>query len=102
MKKYTYICDMGSLKIMFEGGSCFFSNNIGDGEYEVYVCDEEKQIPKEAEFVGHFTIFKKGWLMYSDCDNENKQHAFNKGRYFVSLDKNGNFYIYKQDKDINA
>jgi len=97
---------MGSIKIMLKDGAFFFMNNFGDGIFNVYVC-EEKDVPKhmktECEFKGHFTIFTKGWLMYSDCDNEQKQHEFDKGRYFVDLAPDGTtFYIHKQDTDIHA
>ena len=102
MKRYSYMCDMGSMKVMVEGGSIFFSNDFGDGEFKVFVC-KQKEIPKDTDFRGHFTIFKEGWLMYCDCDNEQKQHKFSKGRYFVDLDKDKTtFYIYKVDEDIHA
>lgn len=98
------MCDMGSLKILMDGGCAFFMNDFGDGFFDVFVCDSEKDIKEETNFKGHFTIFKKGWLMVSDCDNDQKQHEFNKGRWFVGLSKKDGttFYIYKADEDIHA
>jgi len=102
MEGYRYICDMGSIKIMLRDGAIFFSNNFGDGSFDVFVCDKD-EVPSTADFKGHFTIFTEGWLMFSDCDVEHKQHKFGKGRYFVSLAKDGvTFFIYKIDEDINA
>lgn len=102
MKTYNYIADMGSIKILLRDGSIFFGNDYGDGEFKVNVCQED-ELPKEHKFLGHFTIFTKGYLMYSDCDNHGEQHKFSKGRYFVCLDKDGTtFYIYKIDEDLNA
>ena len=96
------MADMGSIKIMLRDGSIFFGNDYGDGFHDVNICDED-DIPKDSDFRGHFTIFTKGYLMVSDCDNEQKQHEFTKGRYFVCLDKDmRTFYIYKADEDIHA
>ncbi len=101
-KKFEYMCDMGSIKIMLKGGSLFFMNDFGDGIYDVFIC-KEKDIPKKSDFKGHFTIFTEGYLMASDCDNDQKMYKFTKGRYFVSLDLDKTtFYIYKVDEDINA
>ena len=102
MKKLNYMCDMGSIKIMLTDGSIFFGNDYGDGIHKVNICSQ-KEVPKDSDFRGHFTIFTKGHLMYSDCDNEQKQYEFTKGRYFVELGKDGTtFYIYKVDEVINA
>jgi len=102
MESYNYMCDMGSMKIMLRDGAIFFSNNFGDGIFDVNVCNQD-EVPAGANFKGHFTIFTEGWLMYSDCDVEHKQHKFEKGRYFVSLAKDGvTFFIYKMDEDIHA
>jgi len=93
---------MACLKIMVPGGSIFFDNHFGDGIYDVYICKEE-EIPKKAEFEGHFTIFKKGWIMRSDCDNKGKLYKFSKGRYFVYLDHDTcAFYIHKIDEEISS
>jgi hypothetical protein len=102
MKKYYYECDMASLKIMFDSGSIFFSNGFGDGVYEVYVC-EEKGVPKKAEFLGHFTVLKKAWIMRYDCSNRGKIHTFTEGRYFVFRDNETcKIYIYKNDNEITC
>jgi len=104
MEKYKYMCDMGSIKILLRDGSIFFMNDFGDGIHNVFICDNQKEIKEETDFKGHFTIFTKGYLMYSDCDNEQAQHTFNKGRYFVELSEKDKttFYIYKVDEDLHA
>lgn len=99
---------MGSIKIMSESMSCFFDNEVGDGEYEVFVLEdgEELKNEKDLKFMGHFTIITEGYLMAFDCSefvDEEKQHRFTSGRYFVYLDKeNTILYIKKVDDDIHA
>jgi hypothetical protein len=106
--KYEYdcSCDMGSMKIMLEGGSIFFSNDVGDCDFKVIICEESKIPRNRTDFKGHFTLFKEGWLMAYDCSVEeyNKLHTFEKGRYFVYLDKKDGttFYIHKADEDTHA
>ena len=108
MKEYTYGADMGSIKIMSESMSCFFDNEVGDGEYQVFVLEnkEELENEKDLKFMGHFTIITEGYLMAFDCskfvDGE-KQHKFTSGRYFVYLDKkNTILYIKKEDEETHS
>lgn len=104
--EYTIHADMGSMKVMFSGGSCFFDNGIGDVDFKAIISDTELKASFEnAEHVGHFTVIKKAWLMAYDCSNDKKDrlHEFTKGRYFVSVNPDKCvFYIYKYDEDINA
>ena len=82
------------------------TKDVGFKGIELSVRDEGHVLPEnvKTDFKGHFTIFKEGWLMYSDCDNEQKQFQFDKGRYFVELDEEDKttFYIYKNDEDIHS
>ena len=108
MIEYEYIADMGSMKIMFNGGSCFFSNDYGDGAFKTFVLEGLDKEPNETDtlkFIGHFTSIKEAYLMYSDCSINKKDilHTFKKGRYFVYLDtKETAFYIHKVDEDIHS
>ena len=107
MKKFTYGCDMGSMKIQFkDAGACFFDNQYGDGEFKVFICKKGEE--PAAEFQGHFTVFKEGvaYLMASDCSDDIKADGlfeFPVGRWFVYLDeKKTIFYILKCDEDLNS
>ncbi len=108
MKTFEYMCDMGSIKILFtddkdkEQGSCFFMNRFGDGVFNVSVDLSENHEYTQGEFLGHFTVIGNAYLMYSDCDNENRQYKFPKGRYFVHLINDTDFYMYKYDEDLHA
>lgn len=101
---YRYIADMGCIKILSKHMSAFFLNGVGDGEFDVYVYDNKKNIPNETEFVGHFTVYEEAWLMKMDCSNDSRIHRFGLGRFFVYLDNDnqGTFYIAKEDEDIHA
>ena len=101
--EYKYIADMGSIKIKFEGGAAFFNNDFGDGEFKVHVYNNLRPVPKDADFKGHFTVFTEAYLMKYDYSNKEHTHAFNKGRWFVYLDKDGvTFYIIKEDNNIEC
>ena len=110
MKKYNYMADMGSMKIMSENMSCFFDNEFGDGNFEVYVYEknDNKVIDdfNNLEFKGHFTAIKECYLMAYDCSRftkEEKLHKFGKGRWFVHLDKeNIIFHIVKCDNETHS
>ncbi len=112
MKEYTYGADMGSVKIMCEEMSCFFSNGVGDGEYMAIIWEEKDKrtindkLFKDFEFIGHFTARGNCFLMAYDCskfDEAEKQHLFSKGRWFVHLDKkNAVLHFVKCDEDLHA
>jgi len=107
MKTYNYFADMGTMKIRLKDGSFFYNNGVGDGEYVVNILepkdgDPEQIIPNKSNFVGHFTIFTKGYLSGYDCSNSGYLHIFTKGRYFVHLEKDGTFWINRIDKDLKC
>ena len=98
MKRYDYICDSASLKILADGGEILYFNHFGDGIYDVYIC-RKKDLPMMAYPQGKFIIVKEGWLMKYDCsyDDKDKQHKFSKGGYSVYLDyRTCTFFICKK------
>jgi len=110
MKK-TFDCyaDMGSMKVLFNGGSAFFDNGVGDIDFKVTITDKAELINKNLdntnyEFVGHFTSFGECWLMLYDCSNTetDKLYNFPEGRWFVYRDKNGNMYVELVDEDLHS
>lgn len=105
IKKYDCYCDMGSMKILFEGGSCFISNGVGDVDFQVWVYENKEDLNSKFKFLEHFTSFGKAYLMRYDCSNEDsdKLHKFEAGRYFVYLDeKKTRFHIIKEDDEIHS
>lgn len=100
MKKYCYICNIGCLRIIADSGTLFYENHFGDGIFDVFIC-KKAEIPKIAQFQGCFTVAKEGWLMLSDCGEDDledpqEQHKFGRGNYSVYLNhKTFTFYICK-------
>ncbi len=104
---YEISCDMSSMKIFFGTGSCFFSNNLGDGTYKVEIVLRKLvwSEPSDCEFIGHFTVLEKAYLMKYDCsiDDEDKLYTFEKGRYFVYFSQQEQrYYIVLEDDSTNA
>jgi hypothetical protein len=100
MKRYEYLCDAGSLRILVDDGIIHYYNNFGDGIFDVYICKKE-EVPKMAQFQGQFIISKKGWLMHCDVDwdDKPKRYKLTKGIYSVYLDcETCDFYIYKLER----
>jgi hypothetical protein len=100
MVKIITGCDMASIKIYTNDVSLFFDNELGDGVNIVNII--KGKVPKEAKFLGHFTVKTKAWLSRDDCDDI-KVYEFTKGRWWVHLIENECiFYIRKEDEDIHA
>ena len=107
-KKFSCYADMGSMKILFNGGSAFFNNGIGDIDFKVTITDKQELTSKnldetDFEFEGHFTSFGDCWLVQYDCSNESKLFKFPKGRWFVYRKKNsGDMLVELVDKEQHS
>lgn len=73
MKKYTYYCDGGSLKLGNGNFTATYGNDFGDGDFEVRIYDSEEEVMKDYELnqlnfkgsvEGEISIYEY------DCGNE--------------------------------
>lgn len=108
MKRFMVSCDMGSIKIYNTGASFFFKNTIGDVPNTVdiyanpYPTTIEKIRKSGAEFLGHFSVKRRGVFLSSyDCDHDHL-YEFGIGRWFVYLKDDSHFYIVFCDSDVHA
>jgi len=102
MKTIETDCDMASIKIHTKDVSLFFGNGVGDFANQVKILSKKEKVPKNVEFLGHFTVKTEAYLSFYDCDNS-IAYTFKPGRYFVSLVPNKCiFYIELIDQDIHA
>ena len=70
MKQYKYICDGGTLMIGVEGFYCYYLNNVGDGEHNLFVFNNPYEFESVSEcfrFVGN--VRGKMNVYYSDVDH---------------------------------
>jgi len=88
MKKFKYK-DKG-IEII-ETEIQFFSNDLGNIEGFIYICDNARYPKRVAVKIGGFISLGDAYL---NC----VKYKFEKGKYFVYLNFKGNFYIYKEDK----
>ncbi len=107
MKKYSYGADMGAFKIMSKQMSCFFENNFGDGQFDATIYEDGEVIEDEGnmDFKGHFTCNGDCYLMAFDCaefKEELKLHKFERGRWFVYVDKEHNSHIKNVDVETHS
>lgn len=87
----NYACDAGSLKVGGKDFSILINNNVGDGCFCWYVCNE-KDIPEKAEFVLAFQGVGLHIFDYDCSDGEPVEGAILTGSFFA-YSHNGDIYL---------
>lgn len=75
MKQGTYFCDCGSAAVRIGENLILYSNGVGDGEYEVFEFESEKEFDKYCKdkhihdpyFISAAT-FRDAEVVNGDCD----------------------------------
>ena len=96
MEKFSYSCDIASLKVGKSGVYFYIPNGIGDGDYNVYIgtCNKDyEKLPKGSMFCG--VVEGKNLSVYDyDCTDGEVLTKIS-GRYMAYNDRNGNVYLLK-------
>ena len=108
-EKYTaqFKCDIASLKIGNDDFWAYFSNGLGDGNFDVTV-DVSMQKGRYSggtkwDFVEVFQVRKKAYVYRYDCGDGDSDDIIAEipcGRYGVYRDPNGNMAVVWWDEKL--
>lgn len=98
MKQGTYSCDCGSAAVRIGENLILYSNGVGDGEYEVFEFESEKEFGEYCKKVGVYdpyfigsATFRGAQVVDCDCgciENLNTLFELN-GRYGIYNSNSG-------------